>query len=181
MLIHVELTCKAERQTYKDMKTKPIRILLFVCLLFCSLYASAQNDRLFHVSRNLNRNVICYDVQTKNGALDTSAPLHVYWYNYESDPHTTNELTFIQRTMAYGYSVVSASATEATVKLKAYNKRTLHVCRQGGKWVGVVKINGKDCILTEIFAHCPSRTSCDYMELRGKRLSDGTVEKETVK
>ena len=78
-------------------------LLLFACLL-CLCGSSAQ-ERLFFVSRNLNKNIIVYDVQLKNGGLDMEKPLHVYWYNLEHNPVTTNELNFIQRKMAYGYSV----------------------------------------------------------------------------
>lgn len=157
-----------------------IRKSLTVLALLTSMSTWAQ-DRIFHVSRNLNRNIICYDVQLKNGKLDMSEPLNVYWYNIEHNPVTTNGLSFIQRTMAYGYSVEKKGDNEVTVKLKAYKKRPLRICKQGGKWVGITTINGKECILKEIYAHCPSKTSCDYMELRGKAVNGGTDEKETVK
>jgi hypothetical protein len=154
--------------------------LLFATTLFC-LATSLADDRLFFVSRNLNRNIIVYDVKQKDGILDTSHPLHVYWYNQEHTPVTTNELNFIQRKLAYGYTVVSRGKNEVTVKLKAYKKRPLRVHKIEGQWVGTTTINGHPCILTEIYAHCPSKTSCDYMELRGRRLSDGKAECEVVR
>lgn len=154
-------------------------LLLFACLL-CLCGSSAQ-ERLFFVSRNLNKNIIVYDVQLKNGGLDMEKPLHVYWYNLEHNPVTTNELNFIQRKMAYGYTVESKGHDEVMVKLKAYKKRLVKVCKREGKWVGITTINGKECILTEIYAHCPSKTSCDFLELRGKALQGGKAEKEVVK
>ena len=156
------------------------RFLLFFAWILCLCDSSAQ-ERVFFVSRNLNRNIIVYDVQLKDGALDMDAPLHVYWCNLEKNPVTTNELNFIQRKLAYGYTVEEKGKDEVTVKLKAYKKRPVRICQHNGKWVAVGTINGKKCILTEIYAHCPTKTSCDYMELRGKRLSDGKAEKETVK
>ncbi|MBQ9362878.1 MAG: DUF4833 domain-containing protein [Bacteroidaceae bacterium] len=154
-------------------------LLLFACVL-CLCSSSAQ-DKVFFVSRNLNRNIIVYDVQLKDGTLDMDEPLHVYWYNLEKNPVTTNELNFIQRKLAYGYTVEEQGKDEVTVKLKAYKKRPVKICRHNGKWVAIATINGKKCVLTEIYAHCPTKTSCDYMELRGKRLSDGKMENETVK
>jgi hypothetical protein len=154
-------------------------LLLFVWVL-CLCDASAQN-RLFFVSRNLNRNIIVYDVQLKNGELDMEKPLHVYWYNQEHNPVTTNELNFIQRKLAYGYTVEDRGENEVMVKLKAYKQRPVKVCKRNGEWVAIATINGKKCILTEIYAHCPTKTSCDYMELHGKALNNGKVEKETVK
>lgn len=151
-------------------------------ILACSItHCTQAAERIFFVSRNLNKNIIVYDVQLKNGKLDTDKPLHPYWYRLEEDPITTGELTFIQRKMAYGYSVEEVKNGEAYVKLKAYGKRLLRICKQNGKWVGITTINNQECILTEIYAHCPSRTSCDYMILKGKTVKDGKAVEETVK
>ena len=155
-------------------------VLLFAMFLYTSIGMLAA-ERIFFVSRNLNKNIIVYDVNLKNGKLDVEKPLHPYWYRLEENPITTGELTFIQRKLAYGYSVEQHSEDEAYVKLKAYKHRLLKVCKRNGKWVGITTINNKECVLTEIFAHCPSRTSCDYMILKGYSLEDGTEEKEKVK
>lgn len=155
----------------------------FLSIIIALLLVATSNagDRLFFVSRNLNRNIIVYDLQMKDGKPDKKEPLHVYWYNQEKNPVTTNELSFIQRKLAYGYSVISADDNEVKVKLKAHNKREVRICKKDGKWVALTIINGKECVLTEIYAQCPSRTSCDYIELRGNATSDGSVQKEKVK
>ena len=118
------------------------KLLLLFALALCHTASLFAQERLFFVSRNLNRNIIVYDIQLKNGALDVDNPLHVYWYNQEHNPITTNELNFIQRKLAYGYTVVGQGENEATVKLKAYKKRLLTVRRHDGKWVGTTTING---------------------------------------
>lgn len=155
--------------------------ILSAIVLMMAVVASFAADRLFYVSRNLNRNIIVYDLRLKNGTLDVDEPLHVYWYNQEHNPVTTNELNFIQRKMAYGYSVTKKGDNEVYVKLKAYGKREVRICKHNGKWVALATINGKECILTEIYAQCPNKTSCDYLELRGKAVTDGSVQKEKVK
>lgn len=149
-----------------------------VCSFLCCATAA---ERIFFVSRNLNKNIIVYDVQLKNGKLDTEKPLHPYWYRLEENPITTGELTFIQRKMAYGYTVEEVKGDEVLVKLKAYGKRLLRICKHNGKWVGITTINNRECILTEIYANCPTRTSCDYMILKGKSVKDGSIEEETVR
>lgn len=158
---------------------KRLFMTIVAAMMVCSMAIGA--DRMFFVSRNLNRNIIVYDLQMKNGALDVENPLHVYWYNQENNPVTTNELNFIQRKMAYGYSVTRKGQNEVWIKLKAYNKREVHICKREGKWVALATINGKECVLTEIYAHCPSKTSCDYMHIIGTALSDGSQQKEKVK
>ncbi len=156
-------------------------ITIMMVLLWQGISTATAADRIFFVSRNLNKNIIVYDVNLKNGKLDTDKPLHPYWYRLEENPITTGELTFIQRKLAYGYSVEEEGNNEAYVRLKAYKKRMVKICKREGKWVGITHINNKECILTEIFAHCPSRTSCDYLILKGKSTADGKEEQEKVK
>lgn len=54
-------------------------------------------DRLFHIARSLNRNLVCYDANQTNGKLDTKEPIKVYWLNREMEPGKTNGLSFIQK------------------------------------------------------------------------------------
>ena len=49
------------------------------------LYLTA--ERLFHISRSVNRNLVCYDAHlTDNGQLVTDEPINVYWVNREERP-----------------------------------------------------------------------------------------------
>lgn len=157
-----------------------VRSFLTILVFFACLTAWGQ-EHVFYISRNYHRNLVYYDIQLKDGKLDLEEPLKVYWYNVEDKPVTTSPLTFIQRQLAYGYSVEKKGNEEVTIKLKAYKKRTLRICKQGGKWVAITTINGKECIVKEIFAHCPTKMSCDYLEVRGKAVKDGSDEKETVR
>lgn len=152
---------------------------LFIVLLFVSSVAFAQ-QKVFHISRSLNGNLVRYDVNLNNGKIDTKEPLYVYWDNVADNPKNTKELSFLQKKMAYGYTVISASANEVVIKLKAYKDRSAKLCKQNGKWVAIITINGKDCQLKEIYAHCPTRTSCDYIDLIGIN-KEGKSEKEHIK
>lgn len=42
--------------------------------------------RLFHIARSVNKNLVCYDVNLRDGKLDTHDPLNVYWVNREKHP-----------------------------------------------------------------------------------------------
>lgn len=159
---------------------KYLQHLLFAFFLMFSLGAGAAN-RLFHISRSVNKNIVCYDAQLKNGALDVAQPIHVYWHNNEDRPGAEDELSAVQRKMAYGYKVKASGANEATVTLTAYGKRSIKVCKRSGKWVALITINGKECVLNEIYVKCKGALSVDYVELRGKSLSDGAKMTEKVK
>ena len=72
--------------------------LLYYLLWSTSIHAYAHNrdtdpnstyptpNRLFHIARSLNRNLVCYDANQANGKLDTKEPVKVYWLNREKEP-----------------------------------------------------------------------------------------------
>ena len=161
-------------------KNRIFRAILLVMLTTLALSAEAAN-RLFHISRSLNANIVCYDANVTGGALNTKEPIHVYWHNNCARPGEEYELTAIQRRMAFGYKVKAASKTEATVALTAYDKRTMKICKRDGKWVALLTINGKECILKEIYVKAKSSISVDWIELRGTAVKGGATMTEKVK
>lgn len=161
-------------------RTNYFRFLILGLFMTLSLSLGAAS-RLFHISRSVNKNIVCYDVQMKNGALDLEKPIHVYWHNNEDRPGAEDELSAIQRKMAYGYKVKTTGTNEATVVLTAYGKRTIKVCKRSGKWVALININGKECYLSEIYVKCKGPMSVEYVELRGKAVNGGSKQIEKVK
>lgn len=163
------------------MKTRLTTLLLTLLLTLSANVANAAGTRLFKVSRSLNRNIVCYDVQLAGSNLNTKAPISVYWINNEDHPGTKKDLNAIERRMAFGYKVVSALATQAKVTLAAYPQRPITVCKHNGKWVALITINGKECVLTEIYVKTKSAMSVDYLELHGTQVQGGGVQKEKLK
>ena len=147
-----------------------IAIMLLIAM---SLPCSGQ--RLFHISRSVNRNWVCYDVNLKGGALDKANPIHVFWHNNTDRPGHENELSLIQRKLAYGYKIISVGNNEATVRLTAYKKRDIRVCRNNGRWIAQVDINGKPARLTEIQVKTKEGNPLNvlYINLVGVTLKGG--------
>lgn len=137
--------------------------------------------RLFHISRSLNANVVCYDANVKNGKLNTTEPMTIYWLNRSDDPGHTNGLSFFQRKMAFGYKVKCTGADWAELSLTADPKRTGRVCKINGKFVFTTAINGHRCILTEIYSKAKSKISVEYIELIGTSLKDGSRQVERIR
>lgn len=155
---------------YMNITRGAIAIMLLIAM---SLPCSGQ--RLFHISRSVNRNWVCYDVNLKGGALDKANPIHVFWHNNTDRPGHENELSLIQRKLAYGYKIISVGNNEATVRLTAYKKRDIRVCRNNGRWIAQVDINGKPARLTEIQVKTKEGNPLNvlYINLVGVTLKGG--------
>ncbi|MDR0815587.1 MAG: DUF4833 domain-containing protein [Bacteroidales bacterium] len=84
--------------------------------------------RLFYIERSKNKNIVCYDYNvTDEGKLNLLAPLNVYWINREQTPGRRGELNYIQRSMAYGYSVVKQDNEIPVVALQPIKNRTIAI------------------------------------------------------
>ena len=124
-------------------------------------------DRLFHIARSLNRNLVCYDANQTNGKLDTKEPIKVYWLNRE---------------MAYGYKVVSITEHTCTITLTAYPEKKLTICREGDHFVCHVKIDNRQAILQSLYVKASPNNplNVEYVELQGITTDTGVPVTEKV-
>ncbi len=167
-------------EVHYHIRIKFINAILFLWLFAPCLSLSAQEDaqstkatpeRLFHIARSLNRNLVCYDVRLTNGKLDSKEPVNVYWLNREENPGKTNGISFFQE-RAYGYKVIQKGSKEednCVISLYAYPKKELNICKRNGKYVCLVSIDNKQSILQSLYvkANPNNPLKVEYVELFG--------------
>lgn len=131
------------------------------------------DERLFHIARSLNKNLVCYDVNLEEGGLDEEAPLNVYWLNREEHPGKTNGLSFFQRKMAYGYKLISAGGDTCVCSLSAYPSRHLTIAKRDSRYVCYITINNQRAVLQSLYVKASPHNplSVEYVELRGVSLA----------
>ena len=166
-----------------------VRLILSVLLLFTSCPMFVQEaaaidipkEHVFIFERNSNTNYVCYDVNLSAGKLNPKEPLKPYWVLSEGT--RIEGLTFLDRKMAFGVKVVSATEDEATVHLTAYKGLQIRVCKHGGKWVGIVKIGGREMVLSKMFAQMkpPMHVKCEYVDIFGTDVQTGQKRRERIK
>ncbi len=157
-----------------------------LCTLLCSLFCLAAKgidipkDHIFVFERNTNTNYVCYDVNLEKGQLSQKEPLKAYWV-LGGETRIEN-LTFLERKVAFGVKVVSTKESEAVVHLTAYKALRIRVCKREGKWVGIVNLNGHDIVLQKMFAQMkpPINAKCEYVEIFGTDLKTGEKRKERI-
>ena len=171
------------------MKQRMIISLLAICLPLLSIYAQGLEEntyetaeRLFHIARSANKNLVCYDANLVDGKLDTKKPLKVYWVNREERPGETNGLSFIQRKLAYGYKLIAEKSGSSICTLTAYPSRKLTITQESSKCFCYITINNQRAILKSLFvkANPKNPLSVEYVELTGLSVDTQEILTERV-
>lgn len=140
--------------------------------------------RLFFLQRNVNRNTIAYDLNFKSdGTLDMKEPLDVYWMRYTGNRNgLREEITWFQENFAFGYNTQqNKQKEELDIKLVAYKERKVCLKKLNGQWTALMKINGKECQLSNIYVYADESgllPDVQHVDLYGKDLLTGKEEYE---
>jgi hypothetical protein len=156
--------------------------ILFLCMGLSSLAIPAERFptppdspiRLFYIQRSSNANTVIYDANLlANKSLNAKDPVHTYWIRY-GEKGQKEELTTIQRTLAYGLYTDAIKAEPNTFEgyFLAYRKRKFVVkIDSRGTPMALFPINGKLQILKRVFVSVDEShmmPSVNYIELFGK-------------
>ena len=172
--------------------TRSFFLLLLGCLPF--LYAAAQDGfpvptgnalQLFYLQRTSNTNTIVYELNYKNGVLNESNPVHVFWIRY-TEKGQKAELSWIQRTFAYGVRIKRQADSSYRVRLVSYAGYSMYL-RKGpdGKHRLYAPINGHMMILNRVFVKITGGSmwspDIEYFELSGTDPATGKPVSERKK
>ena len=162
-------------------------LLLYV--LFFTNVANAKIDRfptppnspirLFYIQRSSNANTVIYDANLlPNKTLNPRDPVYTYWIRY-ADKGQKEDLTTIQRTLAYGLYTNPIASEPNTFEgyFLAYRKRKFVVkLDTKGNPIALFPINNKLQILKRVYVSVNETNfmpSVYYIELFGKDPTTG--------
>lgn len=156
-------------------------LLLLGCPGSLLLASETPKEHIYIFERSTNANYVCYDINLQDGKLCQKEPLNAYWIVEHKTE--TSQLTFLERKMAFGIKVISATENEAVVHMTAYKDLHIRICKHKGKWVGIVKMNGHEMILTKMFAQMkpPFNVTCEYVDIYGIDIVTGEKRRERIK
>lgn len=123
------------------------KIIYIICILCITLLCQARTAsvNLFTISRNINANIVKYDV-----VPNANQPIDVYWLMLAENGRR-EELTWMERKMAYGFEVSKATPQGFTLQLAAYKQRLIRVEKAGESFRARIFISGKPATLTRLF------------------------------
>jgi hypothetical protein len=164
--------------------------LFFFCLPGLLLASDLNNDntyrtenRLFHIERSKNRNIVCYDLNMDaTGKPDEKQPLSVYWINREEHPGKQEGLSYIQQQLAYGYTVAEKRNGAIVIGINAAKDRLITVEHDERSYFCRIEINRRPAVLTKIYikTKTPNSLQVEYVEIEGLDMMTGAPVKERI-
>ncbi len=131
------------------------------------------SKQLFYLQRTANTNtIVCELNYDKNGKLDESDPVHVYWIRY-TEGGAKKELSYIQRVFAYGIKSQLLEKDSYKLHFVSYKKKPLYLMRsqKDNQYKVYTTINNQQAVLSRIFIKVDGGTfwspNVVYMEMKG--------------
>jgi len=100
----------------------------------------------FYVGKTSNKNVAIYSFNVKNvdgiETLDIFNPLSIYWIMREQEGNPREELTTLERTMAYGYELEPSSDSDSIViRIKALPSEKIYIKSINSRYRCIIQIS----------------------------------------
>ena len=158
-----------------------MKYLLAVLILgAAALNAAAETtpQRLFHIERNKNANIVVYDVMVlPDGNLPEKDKdtVDVYWLKLAEDGERKG-LKKIERKMAYGLDIEGREGNRLTIKMKADIGRLVTVEAVDGTYLAFLDINDRPAVLEKVFIFATEggvMPTVEYIELFGTDRESG--------
>ena len=172
----------------RKLMLRPVKIIA-ICLAMALLYASLPvqaktpaRQHLFHIERSKNANIVQYDAQVgEDGKLFKKKPVVGYWIRH-AEQGQVKELTWIQRTFAFGFDTkLDKSRESAELHMKADVGREINIVRNGDEFRATVMIDGALSYFEKMYIDASRKgfsLTVRYVELYGADMQTGEARYE---
>jgi hypothetical protein len=147
---------------------------------------SGNPSQLFFLQRSQNTNTVIYELNFKDGVMDTVEPVHIFWICY-AEHGQREELTEIQRKRAYGLETKHITKEHYELRFLANKKYVLDLMKGPDHKFHIYNmINQKQVIFSKIYLQLHGGTlfspNIEYVVLTGIDPASGTEvsEKKTI-
>jgi hypothetical protein len=122
-------------------------------------------NQLFFLQRSQNTNTVIYELNIKNGMMDTVEPVHIFWISY-AEHGQREELTELQRKRAYGLATKYITKDHYELQFLANKKYAMDLMKGSDNKFHIYQmINQKQVILSKI-----------YLQIHGGTLFSPNIE-----
>ena len=137
-----------------------------------------QRNRLFYIKRSLNKNIVVYSYNTtRDNELDAQNPINSYWIMKEKGENITEKLSFIERKLAFGHSIVKKD-NKIEFYINSLPEMKFYLKQVNDKWICVTEDNKR---LQKVYVQLKPGISIfvDYVDIY--LLHKGELEKYRIK
>jgi len=156
--------------------TAAVLALILAACVAGSACAESTPQRLFHIERNTNANIVAYDVMVEpDGGLPEKDVIEVYWLRLAEDGERKG-LNWIERTKAYGIKVKEREGDQLVCKMAADIGRLVTVERTDDGYRAFIDVDGRRAILEKVYIFADDGgliPTVEYIELFGKDVETG--------
>lgn len=135
-----------------------------------------QQDMLFYIQRNQNRNTIIYQLNKNlDGFINIDKPVNVYWKEFERNG-VISEINFLQEKLAYGYRFNTINNETLQLSIVSYPSYMIYLTKIDGKYKAISKFNDHWAQLTNIYVYAEDFgvfPDVKYIELYGMITETG--------
>jgi hypothetical protein len=127
---------------------------------------------LFSIGRSKNANVVRYQARFSSRGLEPARPIDAFWLMLAEDGRR-EELSWAERELAYGFSVTNVGPSACTLRLTAFEARSVLVERHRESFRAIIVIAGRRAVLKRIFVRTDEGTllpSVQHVDLFGTTL-----------
>jgi len=136
------------------------------------------NNMLFYLQRDPDENTVVYQLNFKDGEVDSNVPVNAFWIKY-ADGGQIKELTAIQRKLAYGLLSKPLGNGNHELRFVSYPKLPLYLIKENGSYIVTAWFDQKQLILKRIFVRVKEGRfyfpKVEYIELIGNDAVSGTA------
>lgn len=166
---------------FRTMRIQSMILALAVLTVFAASHVVSAADnttaqRLFHIERNKNANIVVYDAMVlPDGSLREKDPVEVYWLKLAEDG-ARKKLKRIERRMAYGFKVRDHEGNRLRLDMKADIGRDIFVAAIDDTFRALIDIDGRRARLDRLYIFAKEGgllPTVEYIELFGTDLETG--------
>lgn len=185
------------KNAYKRRGVRLARTALLLMLLLIAPYTFSSNSKtilsykcnneqfpvprgvsnmLFYLQRDPDANTVVYQLNLKDGEVDTNDPVKVFWIKF-ADKGQVKELTSIQRRLAYGIRSTSIGNGNHELRFAAYPKLPLYLLKEGHDYNVHANVGQRELVLNKVFVRVKEGSlyfpKVDYVDLIGVDVKTG--------
>lgn len=115
---------------------------------------------LFYIGKSMNKNVLIYSYNEREGIIDIFNPIKAYWIMREQAGNPVEEMTYLENKFAYGYDINNDnSGQNISFTVKSLPEHTINIVRVDDKYKAEIYFdpndgnNPKYFFLRKVFLH----------------------------